>query len=618
MYNREGLAQKIQEFQKIQHQIFGDSDPALEKTARVMNPNRSREFAPLDVRKIVEEAQTQKRRGKSEQSILDAIANQYGNNVADMVSTRLTLPKVQSVTIRVGQKYKNPESEEETEIISVNDERVVLKDEFGEFDLPTDEVMNVLANWKLEGQETPEPDIGLSDLEGPSPEELTDEDLLVERFKAPPAPPVSETPLPIELPETLEESEDLQDLIITVKDLTDEIKGLTEKFDEFLEEEKLEEEPQEPEEANEEETEESGESEELTERSEDDITDDEVREKKQELQDVDSVSAEEFGVFPETTIYGKSHHSTNRRSSMDLRNARKERLAAVKGSPDISQEFGLAESDKHRYEKPVPTPYVTEPQLKKRMKRDKDALPEMWQVKAENLSVKFHPKTAEGPERWVVYDGSTDEKIPLFAIYASDDQKDQFTTRDFGKDLLKKLVTEGPQALEDYNSVELNAEKEEAPSETKVAPEINIDNVLTRFKRALNVALNAQNKNLFDSPLKDATFRALVELGIDNPVPVVEKIFQAAPVHFDAALQEATKYFNYDDRAFVEIEAMVKGAETVIPTVETPKVASRQAEVERAQTMLGSVPLMSTSEGIDPRNSIREALPKPKLWGKVN
>ena len=194
--SRKDLTQHIQKFQEVQRQIYGEADPALEKTARSMDPQRSREFTPVDIRKITEEAQSQMRRGKSENNILDAIATQYGNNVADMVSTRLLLPEStgQRASIKVGQKYKNLESGEETEITFADDERVTMKDEFGELDLPTDDVMNVLASWQLQGQEEalPDPELDLPDLDVPSSKEdkPDEEDLLVEKFKAPASPPL--------------------------------------------------------------------------------------------------------------------------------------------------------------------------------------------------------------------------------------------------------------------------------------------------------------------------------------------------------------------------------------------------------------------------------------------
>lgn len=296
----------------------------------------------------------------------------------------------------------------------------------------------------------------------------------------------------------------------------------------------------------------------------------------------------------------------------------------------VADDFEKDKSDKSMQKLEAPAPQMT--------KVKKDELPTMLKL----ADVGFEQTPAK--DKWIILDAS-DEKNekPVYEI-SKGNHGDEFATAEFVESLVKRMQSEGVEAvLQSVGAVEYTdpvkakeeelkkaevpkpvvpvaelPKKEEEKKEEAKVPVVKASDVQRKFVRAFNLAITAMNKNLIDNPLKIALGSMLSDLGMDEDevVRVVETAFKsAAQDHIATALAQTEKYLSMSDEAFVETEAMIAGVNVVEPqfTASQRRAIDSESDNIRARASRGSLPISTASEhSVEKRDLLGSVLPKPK------
>jgi len=340
-----------------------------------------------------------------------------------------------------------------------------------------------------------------------------------------------------------------------------------------------------------------------------DDQDDELEDYKDKQNDLEEedISVDEFGLEPESLILSNEEETM----TASLRNARKARLAKVAeygdgNSKTLSEEFNYETDKKKRSGPKAPAPQIT--------KVKKDEIPKMLKVSDLSFSLNAD-KTA-----WDVLDK---DDQPIFTIDKPDElPEDEFASRDYVASLVKGMKHAGiKKTLVAYKArvAECGAvdkddmkkmKKKDKKEDDKVGAKANTASLIDiklKYARALKLAMTAMNKNLVNRgvhPIKASMYEMLVKVGGLQPdvaSGVIEAGFRSNADEFiDLVIDQADKYMDMDDTAFVEYEAAIGETETQIPEAsddmdDTAFMSQRAASI-RKRAAQGSVPITTHTD----------------------
>lgn len=381
-----------------------------------------------------------------------------------------------------------------------------------------------------------------------------------------------------------------------------------------------------------------------------------VRDQKDEVdKNEDDITDEEFGVKDLKSFYGSNKRSGS--TMEDLRARRKARLAAAKrkaqsdaGGQYIPKKHDITLEDDHwaagdqrddlRSEAP-PVEYSGQDIVNRDDEHSKD-LPPVWKsvfaptgsLKAQLSARCIQPKGSAS--YWLVL-RTADRKPIAMVPRPKGTSIAAFNTPDFGRKLLAAITKKGEAVLKALKARPVTADETKPVAAAPTAPvsdaapadpeqvQGEVRNHMARFRRALNVAIQASNRNLIAPNVLKASFAAVLEeRGMDPQeiVAVTEQAFRmGAAKHFDQIVAKALEWMDKDDSNFAEWEQMVRTSSVVMPPVEDGQRYDRHVEAEglRRRAMEGSF-LPTTmgagmgDEGSDLASRLTAALPKPASW----
>lgn len=251
-------------------------------------------------------------------------------------------------------------------------------------------------------------------------------------------------------------------------------------------------------------------------------------------------------------------------------------------------------------------------------------------AKMYNISATFVPSADKRLAAWQVNEGET----PLFVVTGEgafeeylDQQWEHFASRAYGDELIAAICEDGLEetmrhvnataipnarvvsAQPRYDEQKLIIAAEEKASD--LARQMN-EQYKARLLDGIRVAIQLQNKNIIDSPIKAAAFEILNGV-VDNPSDVCEKIADAEIVemHLTAAIDKAAEYLEMDPDAFEEVKAHVEGLPThkVAMQLEAAGSDEEREEIETEALRLAMRKRASKNSGVNfvsPSESARE------------
>ena len=325
--------------------------------------------------------------------------------------------------------------------------------------------------------------------------------------------------------------------------------------------------------------------------------------KDEELEDMEEeFSEEEFGISTE----GCDEEEDIKMKSGNLRSRREARLKTAQ-SKTLSDEFNKPASDKKKYNPIQDTPKITTVK--------KDEIPEMYKL----AELSFERK--DDNSAWMVLNAK-DEAV--FVIPRGNIDGKVFSNDKFANKIIKEMDKHGVlRVLKAYKAKRIVKAKTKAKVDTKTAKAMTND-IRRRFIRAVRLSLTAMNKNLIkNNPLKGALFEMLTDVGVADPMRVIEATFaRAGTEHFEVAIAQAEKFMDMTDEAFVEYESQVGESSVNMPPVGgAPKLASLSRAAELSRRAADNSLVFSTSSEFDVdterAEAIGKALPKPKLYHAI-
>lgn len=220
-----------------------------------------------------------------------------------------------------------------------------------------------------------------------------------------------------------------------------------------------------------------------------------------------------------------------------------------------------------------------------------------------------------------------------------------FTSQKFGLDLLGAIERKGVRTLQalratagtqparparatsastSRKSTQLTAGTPEFEQAVERRVAQAIQDFEARFRRALDVTIQASNRNLITPNILKASLTAVMEEHDIEPrvaVPMVEQAFRmGASRHFGGIIAKAMEWMGKDDANFAEWEALVREASVVMPPLDGSRTdrGTEAAELRRRAAAGSFVP---THEGIgmgddgdDRAQRLSAAVPRPASW----